>query len=163
MAYPPVLLHVEILYELRDEHLQQIADLGTNKTYNKGDVVFEENTDSDELYIILEGEVDIQVDPRTLGIASPDLPEPKTIATLRRAQSFGEVALVDEGVRSASAICASDETILMVINRNELIELCRADFELGYLLMRNVAADLALKIRQTDLMIREQLLWKPHK
>jgi hypothetical protein len=27
--------------------------------------------------------------------------------------------------------------------------------------MRNIAADLAFKIRGTDLMIREQLLWRP--
>jgi hypothetical protein len=32
---------------------------------------------------------------------------------------------------------------------------------LGYRLMRNIAADLAFKIRGTDLAIREQLLWRP--
>ena len=32
------------------------------------------------------------------------IPGPQTIATLRRGQSFGEVALVDEGLRSASAV-----------------------------------------------------------
>jgi len=27
--------------------------------------------------------------------------------------------------------------------------------------MRNIAADLSFKIRSTDLMVREQLLWRP--
>jgi len=43
------------------------------------------------------------------------------------------------------------------------VRMCRDDFEMGYILMRNVASDLALKIRQTDLMVREQLLWVPRK
>jgi hypothetical protein len=32
---------------------------------------------------------------------------------------------------------------------------------MGYVLMRNIAADLSFKIRSADLMIREQLLWRP--
>ena len=31
---------------------------------------------------------------------------------------------------------------------------------MGYLVMRNIAADLAFKIRSTDLMVREQAMWR---
>ena len=41
-----------------------------------------------------------------------------------------------------------------MLRRADLMELCREDFELGFILMRNLAADLALKIRQTDLRVR---------
>ena len=82
-----------------------------------------------------------------------------TIATLRRGQSFGEVALVDQGLRSASARCAANGTQLLVIPRDKLILLCDTYPQLGYRLMRNLAADLALKIRSTDLRIREELLY----
>jgi CRP-like cAMP-binding protein len=82
-----------------------------------------------------------------------------TIATLRRGQSFGEVALVDQGLRSATARCAAHNTQLMVIPRDKLILLCDTYPQLGYRLMRNLAADLALKIRSTDLRIREELLY----
>lgn len=76
-------------------------------------------------------------------------------------QSFGEVALVDEGLRSASARAAQKETRLLVIQRDKLIMLCETYPQLGYRLMYNLAADLAMKIRNTDLRIREQLLYKP--
>ena len=101
------------------------------------------------------------MDPKTLGIGADESPGPTTIATLRRDQSFGEIALVDEGFRSASARCAAPGTRLLVIRRDDLIQLCERDFEMGYLLMRNMAANLAFKIRQTDLIVREQLLWAP--
>jgi CRP-like cAMP-binding protein len=82
-----------------------------------------------------------------------------TIATLRRGQSFGEVALVDQGLRSALARCSQPDTVLIAIERDKLMLLCNNYPLLGYRLMRNLAADLAMKIRNTDLQVREFLTW----
>jgi CRP-like cAMP-binding protein len=84
-----------------------------------------------------------------------------TIATLRDGQTFGEISLVDQGLRSASARCATDNTRLLVIPRDKLLALCVSTPELGYRVMKNIAADLAFKIRNSDLAIREQLFWRP--
>src|SRR5256885_16883248 len=92
-------------------------------------------------------------------IGMPSSGGPQTIATLRRGQSFGEVALVDEGRRSAAARCAQHDTHLVVIPRDKLMLLCDTYAPLGYHLMHNLAADLAMKIRNTDLQVREQLYW----
>lgn len=159
MDYSHVLKQVDIFMDLRPEQLETISAICREKTFSGNEIIFKENTASDELYIILDGQVEILVDPGTLGVVREGTVRPSTIATLRRGQSFGEVALVDQGVRSASARCARDGTRLLVIGRQDFEKLCQADFELGYLVMRNIAADLSLKIRQTDLMVREQLLW----
>lgn len=159
MPYTQLLEQIDIFADLDQSRLQQIAQICTERRYERGDVVFHENTDSDELYLILEGEVEIQIDPRTLGISADESPGPVTIATLRWGQSFGEVTLVAEGIRSASARSAGPGTRLLVIKREDLVQMCQDDFEMGYILMRNVASDLAFKIRQTDLTVREQLLW----
>ncbi len=84
---------------------------------------------------------------------------PATIATLRRGQSFGEIALVDQGLRSATAQIAQDHTRLLIIHRDKLMTTCEAYPDLGYQLMLNLAADLALKIRSTSLLVREELLY----
>jgi CRP/FNR family cyclic AMP-dependent transcriptional regulator len=162
MPYTHLLEQIEIFSDLDKERLQRISAICTERLYEPGDIIFHENTRSAELFVILQGEVEIQVDPKMLGISEDVSPGPTTIATLRRDQSFGEIALVDEGFRSASARCAAPAgTRLLVIQRDDLIQLCEEDFEMGYLLMRNMAGDLAFKIRQTDLMVREQLLWGP--
>ena len=161
MPHASLLEQIEVFADLSPDQLERISDICTERRYDHGDVIFHENTNSDELYVILKGAVEIQVDPRTLGISPEVSPGPATIATLRRGQSFGEIALVDEGVRSASARCAVSDTCLLVIPRDALIQMCQDDFRMGYVLMRNVATDLAFKIRQTDLMVREQLLWAP--
>jgi CRP-like cAMP-binding protein len=111
------------------------------------------------MYLISRGAVDILVDPAMLGLET-DI-NPTTVATLRKGQIFGEVVLVDEGLRSATAQVAQENTVLLVIQRDDLIHLCEQDYKLGYMVMRNIAADLAFKIRGTDLMVREQSLWRP--
>jgi CRP-like cAMP-binding protein len=128
-------------------------------TLEKGTVIFEENSPGDKMYVVIRGAVDVQVDPKTLGLETDT--GPTTIATLRQGQTFGELVLVDQGLRSASAQVATRTARLFVIKRNDLISLCEQDYKLGYLIMRNIAAEMAFKIRGTDLIVREQLLWRP--
>ena len=150
----------DIFYQFTPTQLELVANLCQEATYQKDDLIFKENSSSKELYVIVQGEVDIFVDPSL--VSSVDMSsENKIIATLRRGQSFGEVALVDEGLRSASACASQNNTRLLIIPRDKLIMLCDTYPQLGYRLMHNLAADLAMKIRNTDLRIREQLLYKP--
>ena len=154
-----ILRGVDIFQDLSESQLERVAQICEERVCQMGAVIFEENTASDELYIIADGMVDIRVDPSILGV--PSQAGPTTIATLRRGQIFGEVALVDQGLRSASARCAVNNTKLLVIKRDDLIAICDQDFQMGYVLMRNIAADLSFKIRSTDIIVREQLLWRP--
>lgn len=161
MSIVNVLKQADIFDELTNTQLELIASICTERHYQAGDVIFEENTPGDELYIIATGEVEIQVDPALIGKdTSGGL---YTIATLRRGQSFGEVSLVDQGLRSAGARCSQQDTHLIVIPRDKLMLLCDTYSQLGYRLMRNLAADLAMKIRHTDLQVREQLTWTHQK
>jgi CRP/FNR family cyclic AMP-dependent transcriptional regulator len=156
MSVVPVLSQADIFDELTNTQLELIGSICSERHYQAGDVIFEENTPGDEMYIIANGEVEIQVDPALIGSEAGGA---HTIATLRRGQSFGEVALVDQGLRSASARCSKQDTHLVVIPRDKLMLLCDTYPQLGYKLMRNLAADLAMKIRHTDLQVREQLTW----
>lgn len=160
MSVAKILSQADIFEEMSSTQLEMIASIAGERHYQANDVIFEENTPGDEMYIIANGEVEIQIDPALIGNNSA---VPHTIATLRRGQSFGEVSLVDEGLRSASARCAHQDTHLIVIARDKLMMLCDTYPQLGYKLMRNLAADLAMKIRHTDLQVREQLTWNQEK
>jgi CRP-like cAMP-binding protein len=153
-----ILKRTDIFYGLDDTQLDRIAEICSEVTLENNEVIFEENSVGDEMYIIVGGKVDILIDPALVRPTSTD--EPLTITTFERGQTFGEIALVDEGRRSASARCAAEEVQLLVIPRDRLIDLCDKYPTLGYRLMRNIATDLAFKIRGTDFRIREPLLWK---
>lgn len=158
MAIDTVLRQADIFVDLTGAQLALIASICEERQYQMGDVLFEENSRGDELFVIASGEIEIQVNPATIG--GDEIIGPQTIATLRRGQSFGEVALVDEGLRSASARCSQHETSLVVIPRGKLMDLCEEHPELGYRLMRNLATDLALKVRNIDLQVRAQFTWE---
>jgi CRP/FNR family transcriptional regulator, cyclic AMP receptor protein len=159
MSFITILKQADIFFELTNTQLELVASICSEKTYQQGESIFEENTPGNQLYVIANGEVGIQVSSAL--ISKDQKGEAFTIATLRRGQSFGEIALVDEGLRSAGARSAQPDTRLIVIPRDKLMLLCDTYPQLGYRLMRNLAADLAMKIRHTDLQVREQLTWQP--
>jgi len=147
----------DIFYQFTPTQLELVANLCQEVVFNAGDLIFQENSDSKELYVIGQGEVDIVINCNVGNTEKKEI----VVARLRRGQSFGEVALVDEGLRSASARAVQRNTLLLIIPREKLMLLCEAYPQLGYRLMYNLAADLAMKIRSTDSRIREQLLYKP--
>lgn len=160
--YIEILRQADIFYDLTEPQLEMIASFCSEVTPKAGEIIFEENSAGDELYVVASGEVDIMVNPALVrATVARQPPHPLTIATIRRGQTFGEIALVDQGLRSASARCASQKARLLVVPRDRLMRLCDSYPDLGYRLMRNISADLAFKIRGTDLVIREQLLWRP--
>ena len=158
-----ILRRTDIFYDLTGAQLEMLASICEERVVKLGDIVFEENSQGDEMFDIARGAVEILVDPSIVG--GPGAKKrgsmPVTIATLRSGQTFGEIALVDQGLRTASSRCAETETQLLAIQRNKFMKLCDTYPEMGYRVMRNIAADLSFKIRGSDLAIREQLLWRP--
>lgn len=151
----------DVFYQFTQTQLELVANLCIEKTFAPGETIFEENSNSKELYIIAQGEVDIIIDPGIVGINEKS--SKVSIATMRRGQSFGEVALVDEGLRSATARARGKEVRLLIIPRDKLIMLCETYPQLGYRLMYNLAADLAMKFRNSDLRTREKVLTSQQK
>lgn len=149
----------DIFDNLTGTQLELVASLCDEATYKKGDVLLKENESTDELYIIGRGGVEILMHPGVVGSDKEDLDlEPVVLTELRQGQVFGEVALVDQGIRSATVRVSQDNTRLLSIPRKRLMLLCDTYPDLGYKLMKNLAADLAFKIRNTDLTVRQYQL-----
>jgi CRP/FNR family transcriptional regulator, cyclic AMP receptor protein len=82
--------------------------------YDVADVIFEEGSTGRELYVVLEGSIDIVKDnggSRT------------TIVTLGKGEFFGEMAVIDGSARSATAIAAAPNTKVMRINHARFVYL----------------------------------------
>jgi CRP-like cAMP-binding protein len=156
---PDILAQTSIFAGLSRAHIDLIAAMCGIVECSAGDIVFEQGAGSDSLYIVASGEVDILIDRTMLELDSQA--EMVTITTVRRGEVFGEIALVDQGVRSATARCGQTDTTLVVIPRAGLMRLCEKKPVVGYNLMFNLARDLAstIRTRTTDLQIREWLTW----
>jgi CRP/FNR family transcriptional regulator, cyclic AMP receptor protein len=82
--------------------------------YGVGDVIFEEGTAGRELYVVLDGEVDIT---KMVGGRRT------VIISLGKGEFFGEMAVIDGSSRSATAIAASANTRVMRINHARFVYL----------------------------------------
>jgi CRP/FNR family cyclic AMP-dependent transcriptional regulator len=152
MSVTRLLQRSELFAELAPEQIERIAALGQEVVYNAGDVVIREGDPSDEVYIICNGMVEVEVSKGTV----PDVPGPpqlSSIVRLGQGQVFGEMALVDRGARSATVRCVEDGTALYVIPRQDFWVLCDGDHHIGYVVMRNIAADLSFKLRHRNLLM----------
>lgn len=153
-----ILALTEIFDTLTPIQLELIASICVSEEHNKGHVLLRENEDSDELYVIGNGGVEILMNPGVVGDSQDMKMEAIILTELRQGQVFGEVSLVDQGLRSATAKISQNGTQLLRIPRERLMLLCDTYPELGYRIMKNLAADLAFKIRSTDLTVRQYQL-----
>src|SRR3954462_155151 len=82
--------------------------------YDVDDVIFEEGSTGRELYVVLDGKVDIA--KMNNGVRTP-------IVTLGKGEFFGEMAVIDGSSRSATAIAAAPNTKVMRINHARFVYL----------------------------------------
>jgi len=129
---------VQIFTGLSQEELGRIAALCQQRVHDKGTTILSEGETSRELFIVGQGMVEV-----SLGRAEYATP----VMRLGMGQVVGEMSLVDRGARSATAKAVSDETVLYVIPHDAFLELCEADNHIGFIVMRNLAAEISLKLR----------------
>ncbi len=152
-----ILKVTDIFDTFTETQLQLVASICQASTYQASDILLKENEQSTELYVIARGGVEVMMNPTYVG-DDVDEDEMVLLTELRQGQVFGEVALVDQGMRTATIRVSQANTLILQIDRRRLMQLCDAYPEMGYKLMKNLAADLAFKIRNTDLTIRQYQL-----
>lgn len=148
-----ILSIIDLFDTLSPTQLELVAAITEPYPCQKGDVIINENENTDSLYVIVRGVVEVLMTP---GLAANQHEhELELLTELRQGQIVGEVALVDQGMRTATVRIGSEGTEILRIPRHKLIQLCDTYPSMGYHLMRNLAADLAFKIRNTDLTLRQ--------
>ncbi|HVO38008.1 MAG TPA: cyclic nucleotide-binding domain-containing protein [Spirochaetia bacterium] len=77
------------------------------RLFNAGDVIFRENEEGSEMFVIVEGRVEIR---KATGPSTS-----KTLTVLQKGDMFGEMAIIEKMPRSATAV-ALQPTRLLVLN-----------------------------------------------
>jgi CRP-like cAMP-binding protein len=101
---------VPIFAELADEDIASLARLTTRRRYPKDTVVFFENEEGDSFFMILEGRIKVTI----LGDDGREI----ILSVLGPGDFFGEMALLDNEPRSATAI-AVEESELLILQRTD--------------------------------------------
>jgi CRP-like cAMP-binding protein len=108
MATEDILANVELFAELDKDDIDRIAKSAVVRDFQKGDVIVRENEAGVALYIIGRGSVEVI---KGLGTSNE-----QKLAELTDGSFFGEMALFDNHVRSAS-VRAIENTQCIVITK----------------------------------------------
>lgn len=135
-------LHSIPLFEdLTKSDLTSLIKIIHHRTYVTGEYIFYRGDPGIGLYIIREGDVEIQRENNSK--------EKKVLAVFSKGDFFGELALVDGEKRSASAI-AKSACKLSVIFKPDLDEFIEKYPKKGIKILTGISSIIALRLRKLN-------------
>jgi CRP/FNR family cyclic AMP-dependent transcriptional regulator len=140
-----LLAEVELFGELEDGTRLAIAAQARRRVVERGQVLFWQDEPGESMFVLLEGAVKLVVSSRDGGVVE--------LARLVAPASFGELAVLDGGPRSATAE-AVERSTLVAITRAEVLRLVHSEEQVAEALLRLLGTMVRRTTRQvTDLAL----------
>jgi CRP/FNR family cyclic AMP-dependent transcriptional regulator len=104
------------------------------RRYQKSEIIFSESNPGKDMYIVYSGKVGLYAGD-TSGYR-------KLLATVEAGDFFGEMALVDDSRRSATAMAEEDNTQLLVLDKSKFTYLLRHQPDFALVVMGKLCRNL---------------------
>lgn len=130
-----------------DLNLTQRMRLGAQfqqRFYDPGETIVNIKDVGSEMFLIQDGTVEVWSDPDNPGELTENF---RKVATLRPGQISGELALFDEGLRSADMIAGNMGATVLAITRDVVHDLCEDDPILGARFLWNMSRAMSHRVR----------------
>jgi CRP-like cAMP-binding protein len=134
------LKRISFFADMGEYDLGQIAEITEEKSYSKGEVIVEERTSAERFFIIYKGKIEIT--------KQFEDGEEFVLAVHSDGDFFGEMALLDEGLRSATARAVAPTTVLEITRPNFETLLYKAPV-VAYHIIR----ELSSRLRETGALL----------
>ncbi len=138
------LKEISFFVEVAEHDLRQIAAITTERSYDAGEIIIEENSEADSFFIIYKGKIEI--------VKRFEDGEEIVLGVHSDGEFFGEMPILDEGPRSASAR-AIEPTTLMVVFYKDFERVLGVVPQIAYAIMK----ELGVRLRQTGALLVLQL------
>ncbi len=135
----PVLGRIPLLNWCNREELLDVAAVAHPVRMARGDTIFSEGEKGAELYLLVHGDVSVVRDGAGIAHMGPG-------------STFGEMALLDQSVRSASVEALTDGELL-VITRDAFFTLLKSNPSLAVKLLWNLLLAVSHNLRRTTAMM----------
>jgi CRP-like cAMP-binding protein len=125
-----ILSQVPLLSGLSEKQLTKLADRLKTRTYDEGDVIIQQGKGGEGLFILSEGSAKAT---RTLQDR-----DQITVNEFHKGEFFGELALLDDGLRTASVIATSPVKCSILI-RWDFQAILKAEPEMAVFMLEELA------------------------
>ncbi|MCX6556482.1 MAG: cyclic nucleotide-binding domain-containing protein [Candidatus Aminicenantes bacterium] len=140
------LKNIPLFAQLRKRELREIEHLIHRRQYKKDEVIFWQNEPGVGMYIVQSGDVGIFGEYNT--------PEQRSFARLTQGDFFGEMALLEDDNRSATAVALAESQLIGIFHP-DLFDLFERKPELGIKVLSKLANMLAQRLRKTNLELQQ--------
>lgn len=141
---------LKVFSSLSADELQAVAEICKTQTVAADELIFQEGAHGVELFIIVKGRVKIY----TLITENVD----KTLITLTEGGLFGELAVISEDYRSASAR-AIEESELLVINQSDFSRMIEENPSVGKKILDTFIRIIVDRLKNTNELYRQAIDW----
>lgn len=142
MSIANLLKRVQLFANLKADELEQLSAICREKKFGSGELIISQNTTGKEMYIVSKGSAEVFIQ---------GVNDARSLVVLGKGQVIGEMALIDQGYRSASVRTTREGATLYIIESEDFYQLCEANNHIGFIVMRNLAIDIAFKLRHRNL------------
>lgn len=140
------LKNIPLFAKLHKRQLRDIEHLIHRRHYKSAEVIFWQNEPGVGMYVVQSGEVGI--------FADYGAPEQKQLAVLIPGDFFGEMALLEDDNRSATAVALCDSQLIGIFHP-DLFDLFERKPRLGIQVLATLANMLAQRLRKTNLELQQ--------
>lgn len=138
-----ILKHIPVFQDLKPRELSIIKRILYRRDYDRNEVIFNQDDVGLGMYIIVKGTVSI-----TIGADNRELVE------LKEGDFFGELALLDDAPRSASAIAVTPSQLLCFF-KPELLDILQNSPRLGNKILFKLAWTIGERLKSTNELLGE--------
>ncbi len=132
---------------LSNRQLKRVSDIMFQRTYEADETIFEEGQPGAALFLILDGKIAIEICRES---------ETTRLAVLETGAFFGEMALLDETPRSASAR-ALERTRTLALYRNDLNGLRHRHPRTACQIYQSIATIIGDRLRSTNELVQVKI------
>ncbi len=145
------LKNIPLFTNLADDRLEKIRRIITEKKVAAGSVIIKEGTKGTEMFILLDGEVEVSKS-LLLKVAGHGMDKgDKSLIRLTGDDFafFGEMTLFDSNAERSASVIATSNCVLAEIGQKDFFELTESDHEIGYHVLKNLIKIISNRLEKT--------------
>jgi len=137
-----------LFYELYDKEIVKVVKNADVFTFQDKAVILEDGSEGEEIYVVLEGEVDV--------IKKGEDGKSNKLITLSKGAVFGEMVLIDEKVRAATVV-SKGMSFILEIKFQKILNLYNNEPKIFGVIMLNVARLITKRLRMANSLINKRM------
>ncbi len=146
VAPPPLLSAQDLLEGLTPDELAALEAVTVVTTVPAGRMIFHQGDQADSMFFLLAGSVSVRLPSR-------GRVRGRRLATLAAGVAFGEMAMLDEGTRSAD-VAADEPSTLAELSTTALASVAEGFPDVTTRIYRNLARNLSRRVRTANEQVR---------